>query len=256
MLNFIEILREAQNGQAIGNFAGNFGLSEEQTRQAIAALLPAFAIGFQQAQNRPDHLRDLADAMARGVYAPYFESAARAYSQDARKRGEEALAALFGSPDLARDLAGRSAELAGLSQETLNAMMPYLASTLMGGMAQKGATEKPKSQEANPYEAMFSAMFGVEPEPDPPPPPKSESEQAVEALFGQWDTFLRLGREMQDAQMRMLRAVFDEAARHLDTAAKNAGQGGKPEAQSESGDAPATPAGGEDGSGNDGDKPR
>jgi len=255
MLNVIDILREAQNGQAIGNFAGNFGLSEEQTRQAIAALLPAFAVGFQQAQNRPDHLRGLTDAMARGVYAPFFESAARAYSQDARKRGEEALAALFGSPDLARDLAGRSAELAGLSQETLNTMMPYLASTLMGGMAQKGAGNKPKKQEANPYETMFSAMFGVEPEPEPAPPPKSETEQAVEAMFGQWEQFLRLGREMQDTQMRMLRSMFDEAARHLDTATKHDGQGGMPEGQADSGSDAAAPADGKDGDGTDGDKP-
>ena len=254
MLNVIDILREAQNGQAIGNFAGNFGLSEEQTRQAIAALLPAFAVGFQQAQNRPDHLRGLTDAMARGVYAPFFESAARAYSQDARKRGEEALAALFGSPDLARDLAGRSAELAGLSQETLNTMMPYLASTLMGGMAQKGAGNKPKKQEANPYEAMFSAMFGVEPEPEPPP--QSESEKAVAALFGQWEQVLRLGREMQDTQMRMLRSMFDEAARHLDTATKNAGQGGMAGGQADSDDAPATSKGGEGDSGADGEEPR
>jgi hypothetical protein len=248
MLNFIEILRDAQNGQAIDNFAGNFGLSEEQTRQAIAALLPAFAVGFQQAQSRPDHLRDLTDAMARGVYAPFFESAARAYSRDARKRGEEALAALFGSPDLARDLAGRSAELAGLSRETLNTMMPYLASTLMGGVENKANVRKPKTEEANPYEAMFSAMFGVEPEPEPAPPPKSETEQAVEAMFGQWEQFLRLGREMQDTQMRMLRSMFDEAARHLDTATKHDGKG-------DSGDAPATNKGGEGDVGADGDKP-
>ena len=237
-----------------GNFAGNFGLSEAQTRQAIAALLPAFAVGFQQAQKpaRPSAGSDRCHGAGR--LRPVFRKCCASVFQDARKRGEEALSALFGSPDLARDLAGRSAELAGLSQETLNTMMPYLASTLMGGMAQKGAGKKPKRQEANPYEAMFSAMFGVEPEPEPPP--QSESEQAVAALFGQWEQVLRLGREMQDTQMRMLRSMFDEAARHLDTATKNAGQGVMPEGQADSDDSSVTGKGGEGDTGADGEDPR
>ncbi|TVR10744.1 MAG: DUF937 domain-containing protein [Salinarimonadaceae bacterium] len=238
MLNFIEIMRTAQGGDAIANMAGRFGLSPEQTTKAVAALLPAFAIGFQQAAARPDQLAPFAETMRRGVYEPFFESAAKAFTADAAKRGEEALAALFGSPELARSLAEQGAALAGLSQDTMKQMMPFVASTLMGGMA-KSMTESmasppqapdfmrafaaftpgappstpPKSQTPdNPYEAFFSAMLGVKPE----APPRSDAEKAVEQAFDNWNTMLAIGRNVQDAQMQAMRAFFENAAKNLE----------------------------------------
>lgn len=237
MLNFIEIMRAAQGGDAIANMAGRFGLSPEQTTKAIAALLPAFAIGFQQAASRPDQLTSFAETMRRGVYEPFFESAAKAFTADAAKRGEEAIAALFGSPELAKSFAEQGAALAGLSQDTMKQMMPIVASTLMGGMA-KSMTESmssppqapdflrafaafapgaapspaPTSQSDNPYEAFFSSMLGVKPE----PPPRSESEKAVDQAFDNWNALLAVSRNMQDAQMQAMRAFFESAAKNLD----------------------------------------
>lgn len=235
MLNFIEIMRAAQGGDAIPNMAGRFGLSPEQTTKAVAALLPAFALGFQQAAARPDQLALIAETMRKGVYEPFFESAAQAFTAEAARRGEEALAALFGSPDLARSLAEQGAALAGLSQETMKQMMPFVASTLMGGLAKSldgqdftrafaaffpGAepppSPPPKPPE-NPYEAFFSAMLGVKPE--AAPPPRSDAEKAVDQAFANWNAMLKLGRDVQDAQMQAMRSVFENAAKNLD--AKN-----------------------------------
>lgn len=240
MLNFAEIMRDAQGGAAIESFAAQFGMSQEDTRKALAALAPAFALGLQQQRDQPDHLRGLVEAMARGAYAPFFESAAQAYTQDARRRGEEALGALFGSPDLARSLSDHSAKLAGLSRETMSSMMPYVAATLMGGMGDKMRKQGDFAKNAkpaadNPYEAMFSAMFGVEPE--PAPPPKSEGEKAVEEIFGHWERFMQLGREMQDTQMQMMRKIFEDAARQMANARPEAdpgaeGEGKKPDSES------------------------
>lgn len=230
MLNFAEIMRNAQGGAAIESFAAQFGMSQEDTRKALAALAPAFALGLQQQRDKPDHLRDLAEAMAHGAYAPFFESAAQAYSNDARRRGEEALGALFGSPDLARDLSDHSARLAGLSRETMAQMMPYVASTLMGGMGERmrsGVDSGGARPADNPYEAMFSAMFGFEPE--PAPPPKSEGEKAVAEIFGQWERFMQLGREMQDTQMQMMRSLFEEAARQMANASPQSGADDQPQ---------------------------
>lgn len=229
MLNFAEIMRNAQGGAAIESFAAQFGMSQEDTRKALAALAPAFAIGLQQQREKPDHLRDLTEAMARGAYAPFFESAAEAYSQDARRRGEEALGALFGSPDLARNLSDQSAKLAGLSRETMSQMMPYVAATLMGGMGERMRSQSDARRDRasdNPYETMFSAMFGVEPE--PAPPPRSEGEKAVAEMFGHWERFMQLGREMQDTQMQMMRTVFEDAARQMAHAAPQPGTPDQP----------------------------
>lgn len=236
MLNFAEIMRNAQGGAAIESFAAQFGMSQEDTRKALAALAPAFALGLQQQRDKPDHLRDLAEAMAHGAYAPFFESAAQAYSNDARRRGEEALGALFGSPDLARNLSDHSARLAGLSRETMSQMMPYVAATLMGGMGERmrsGADSGGARPADNPYEAMFSAMFGVEPE--PAPPPKSEGEKAVAEIFGQWERFMQLGREMQDTQMQMMRSLFEEAARQMANASPQSRTDDEPQPPKEEG---------------------
>ena len=236
MLNFAEIMRNAQGGAAIESFAAQFGMSQEDTRKALAALAPAFAVGLQGQRTQPDHLRSLVEAMTRGAYAPFFESAAEAYSQDARRRGEEALGALFGSPDLARNLSDHSAKLAGLSRETMSQMMPYVAATLMGGMGERMRSQSDSRRDdasENPYEAMFSAMFGVEPE--PAPPPKSEGEKAVAEMFGHWERFMQLGREMQDAQMQMMRTLFEDAARQMANAAPETGAQDKPQAPKDEG---------------------
>ncbi len=165
MFNFIDIMRAAQGGQAIENMARQFGLTPDQTRHAVAALLPAFAMGLQQAASRPDHLEQIFEAMRSGRYDAFFENPRSAFSKKARTSGEDLLAKMFGSPELARRIAEQSAAFSGIAAETATKMMPLVASTLMGGMA--------KSAQDQDFATLFAQMMnpGKPPEPAPPSNP-------------------------------------------------------------------------------------
>ena len=77
--------------------------------------------------------------------------------------------------------------------------------------------------------------YALFPPPEPAPPPKSEGEKAVAEMFSHWERFMQLGREMQDAQMQMMRTLFEDAARQMANAAPEAGAQDKPQAPKDEG---------------------
>lgn len=174
MFNFIDIMRAAQGGQAIENMARKFGLTPDQTRHAVAALLPAFAMGLHQAAARPNQLEQLFEKMRSGRFDGFFENSRSAFSKKAQTSGEDVMSKMFGSAELARQIAEQSAAVSGVTAETAAGMMPLVASTLMGGMARSahdqdfatvfGQMMKPLQppeppKPANPWEQMFGAMM-------------------------------------------------------------------------------------------------
>jgi hypothetical protein len=182
MFNFIDIMRAAQGGQAIANMAQQFGLTPDQTRHAVAALLPAFAMGLQQASSRPDHMEQLFEAMRSGRYDAFFESPRSAFSKKARTSGEELLSTMFGSPELARRIAEQSAAFSGITAETATKMMPLVASTLMGGMA--------RSAQDQDFASLFAQMMNPVKQPEPAPPGNP-----WEQMFGTMMTGMQAGKD-------------------------------------------------------------
>ncbi len=179
MLNFIDIMRAAQGGQAIENMARRFGLNPEQTRHAVAALLPAFAMGLQQAAARPADVEKLFEAMRSGRYDAFFDSARSAFSKKAQASGEDIIGRMFGSPELVARIAEQSAAFSGLTAETVSKMMPHVAATLMGGMAKSVGSDSATGIEP------LARMMDVwkPPAPEPPPPPANPWEQMFSAMM-------------------------------------------------------------------------
>lgn len=246
MFNFIDIMRAAQGGQAIENMARQFGLTPDQTRHAVAALLPAFAMGLHQAASRPNQLEELFETMRSGRFDAFFENSRSAFSKKAHASGEHAMSQMFGSPELARQIAEQSAAFSGITEETAARMMPFVASTLIGGMAKAAHDQdfgsvfvqmmKPlqppePAPPANPWEQMFGAMMPTAPEAPrhganpfeemlvsmlraappskPEPPPKSEAERATDEVFANYQRMLQMGRELQDQHLAALKTIFD-----------------------------------------------
>ena len=59
MANLYEILAEAQNGEAITEIGRAYGLTQEQTEAAVAALLPAISMGLKRSTDTPEGLGNL-----------------------------------------------------------------------------------------------------------------------------------------------------------------------------------------------------
>lgn len=221
MTNLFDLMRQAQGGAAFDNFSKAFGLSLDDTRKAVAALVPAFAMGLQRSAATPEAMDGLVRMMATGAFAGAYTDPKAAFSQRSHDTGADALTKMFGSPDYVKRISDQAAALAGVAGEATGKMLPILASTLMDGMAQMGAqmnaagaSAKPAPQPAppsNPWEDMFASMMGAppRPEPEPEPAPPADAQAAAAVAFDAYKKMIDAGREMQDAQVAMMKAMVE-----------------------------------------------
>jgi hypothetical protein len=135
MANLYDILAGSQNGQAIVELGRAFGLSQEQTESAVAALLPAISMGLKRTTATPEGLGDLLGLMGRQstLYAMYDNPRA-AFSAEGIAAGNEALARMFGSPDASRAIADRAQHFSGITSGILKKLLPILAGILISGL--------------------------------------------------------------------------------------------------------------------------
>jgi hypothetical protein len=132
-----DILHNAQGGQAVGNLASRYGLTSEQAEAAAQAMIPAFSVALQRLKDHPAALGGLIAELASGAHgASYAESGA-----EDSAAGANATAQLFGSSDAIRQVVKHVAEASGVAPETIQAMLPAVASILLGGLAQEMASQ-------------------------------------------------------------------------------------------------------------------
>lgn len=134
MLPLFEMLASAQNGNAVDQMARQFGLSPQQVQEAMAALTPAFSQGLKRNAANPYDLGNFLNALSSGQHAKYFEDAAAAFSGQGVEEGNGILGHLFGSKDLSRAVAAQASQATGIARQTLQQMLPALASMIMGGL--------------------------------------------------------------------------------------------------------------------------
>lgn len=189
MVNLFEIARQAQGGSGIDHLSRQFGLDAGQTQRALEALLPAFTVAFQKHVLNPQAFAELMGVIASGRYAPFFDGARKP-----ERVGDGAAAILFGSPEIARQVAAQAASISGLGAQILADMLPTLAAILMGGLSRYASAEgfadflrqwadaikaarppaSPPPKPADPWSAWADAMgamlggSGARPAPAPP----------------------------------------------------------------------------------------
>jgi hypothetical protein len=232
MDNLFDILRTAQNGQAIDNLARQFELSRNQAQAAVEALLPAFSLGLKrQVENArrevpPPNFFGLAGL----PQIDAFQNAALAFTQQATQQGNQVIAALFGSNEMTKALARQAALQSGVGVPVLTAMLPALASILVSGLvhatlphAQSGFGH---AMSPNPAGDMLLGMMRAFHPPAAPPPPESDLLTALWAPFlegpaakprqpdaaGPGDLFnsmLEAGSHLHEAQSEAMQSLFE-----------------------------------------------
>ncbi len=126
-----DILQNAQDGRAVDNLAARFGLTSEQAEAATQAMIPAFSAALERLKTHPEALGGLIAEVAGGAHgASYVEPAAADGAA-----GAGAATRVFGSPEAIREVAQPVAKAAGVAPETIEAMLPAVASILLGGLA-------------------------------------------------------------------------------------------------------------------------
>jgi len=148
MLPLFDMLANAQNGEAMEQLSRQFGLSQQQTQEAVAALMPAFSQGLKRNTADPYGIGSFMSAMASGNHAKYFEDAQKAFAPQGVAEGNGILGHLFGSKDLSRAVAEQAAQASGVSQQVLQQMLPVIASMIMGGLFKQSTNQMPGASQA------------------------------------------------------------------------------------------------------------
>ncbi|MER8765511.1 DUF937 domain-containing protein [Mesorhizobium sp. M0968] len=194
MPSLFDILAQAQNGNGMQALAQQFGLSQQQTQAAVAALLPAFSQGLKRNTSDPYGLGSFMTAMASGQHAKYFEDASRAFSPQGLDEGNGILGHLFGSKDLSRAVANQAAQASGVSQQVLQQMLPAIASMMMGGLFKQTTNQLGGQMHAagggNPLGELIEQMMrqagggGQAPAPQPAGPTDNPLGKVLQDMFG------------------------------------------------------------------------
>src|SRR4051812_38603869 len=106
-MNLFDIMREAGGGNAFAALAPHYGLSEEQVAKAVEAFLPAFSAGLKRSTADPFGWSEFMRRLATGDYLRAYQSPGFAWWHGGNE-GEDALAFLFGSPEMTRTVAERA----------------------------------------------------------------------------------------------------------------------------------------------------
>ncbi len=194
MLPLFDMLANAQNGNAMAQMARQFGLSQQQAQEAMAALMPAFSQGLKRNAANPYDLGSFLSALASGQHAKYFEDAAAAFTPQGMQEGNGILGHLFGSKELSRAVAAQAAQATGIAQQTLQQMLPALASMIMGGLFKQTTGQMNAAGfggEGNPLQQIIEQMmkqgggFGMpQPAPQQPSPFDNPFGKILEGMFG------------------------------------------------------------------------
>ncbi|WP_375454789.1 DUF937 domain-containing protein [uncultured Methylobacterium sp.] len=205
MFNPLDML-QAQNGAGMQTVAQQFGLTPEQTRRALEALMPAFALGMQRGPaGDPTGLSQLF-GMAGGRTAP--------------NPAETMLGQMFGSPALTQAILQQASSASGVGSQVLRQMLPAMAGAvvasivhmLLNQQAPEPARAAPPPASTPPPTApvwaeMMRAFLPAEAAAQPvKPQPQAAGPDATGGMFRH---MLKAGAEVQEQNVKAMQGLFE-----------------------------------------------
>ncbi|HEV2542577.1 MAG TPA: DUF937 domain-containing protein [Methylobacterium sp.] len=220
MYTMFDIL-QSQGDASVQAFGQQFGLTPEQTRRAMEALLPALTMGIQRnAGTDPMGFGRLFGLAQPGMAQP--------------QAGADMLAGLFGSPMIAQAVIQQASTASGVGAQALRQMLPIMAGMIVAGIvhlllnppAPTRAAEPPPS----PYpvgtlwtdwlNGLTAATAQVAPSAKPSAPRpemrssgrKAEAAPLPDATKASMDVIqqmLQTGAEVQEQNVKAMKEAFD-----------------------------------------------
>ncbi len=122
------------HGNSFSDVGSRLGLSADQSEQAMAALMPAFAQSLKRNAADPTGMGRFVAALASGRHQQYGDDPSAAFTRQGTLDGNGILGHLFGSKDVSRAVAAHAAQSTGISSSILKQLLPVIASMVMGGL--------------------------------------------------------------------------------------------------------------------------
>lgn len=154
-MNMMDMIMAAAGGQAPQQVGQQFGLDQNQSQSAIAALLPAISSALKQNTSSPQGLAGLLGALQNGSHEQYLDNPAQLGAPAAVNEGNAILGHLFGTKEVSRAVAGKAAEQSGVSSDVLKKMLPMVAMMAMGSL---GKQTKGQAASGGGMQAMLGQM--------------------------------------------------------------------------------------------------
>jgi hypothetical protein len=136
-MELIDIVRQAQGGNALANMARAFNLNPQQAEAALQAVMPELARGIERNTLSRGGVADLVEALGSGRHAGNLQNPAMFGNPDVQAEGNAILGHILGTKDSSRAVAQRASLSSGLGEGLLKMLLPYIAQMLMGALANK-----------------------------------------------------------------------------------------------------------------------
>ncbi|CAA2141274.1 DUF937 domain-containing protein [Methylobacterium bullatum] len=124
MFNLFDLM-QAQGGMGANGFGQQFGLSPDQTRRAMEALMPALTLGLQR--------NAAADPTGFTQMFSFMDPSASATTQ-AKPQMDAMMRQLFGSQHLGQAVLQQAAAASGVATPALRQMLPLMAGMVVAGI--------------------------------------------------------------------------------------------------------------------------
>jgi hypothetical protein len=225
-MNLFQILQAAGGGEAFKAFGRQYGMSEDQVRSGIEALLPAFSAGVKQTTADPLGLMALLRQMAAGDFTRAYADPSILFGAR-RSEADNALRTLLGSAPVVEAVLKQASVFSGIAEEKLRELMAPLAALTLGGLAQHATA-------ANPALDAMLKQFGsaASPSPNAPKGPldRLEEEQARrEAEASRTADMQRLQEQFMETGFAAFQAGASAWQRAMSDMMKGAAGGGASE---------------------------
>ncbi len=136
-MNVTDFLTGSENASAIAQIARQFGISEEQAKQAVGSLTPSVTRGLQRRAEEEIGVGDIMDALGKGDHGRYLDEPAKLEEKVTKKDGNAILGNIFGSKEVSRNVATHAAKETGLGSSLMKKMLPIVASMVMASLGKK-----------------------------------------------------------------------------------------------------------------------
>lgn len=234
MFNLFDILQT--QGGGMQSFGQQFGLSPDQSRRAMEALLPALTIGLQ---------RNAASDPA--GFGRLFGLAGADTSSGSRSQPDLLLSQLFGSPALSQAVLQQAAASSGIGTQALKQMLPMMAGMVVAGIVHTLLNQPPPAAPAREPDPPLSPAFAAAdfwndwmssmlastsgtteaarppqkaPPPSPPPAPAVEKalpkpeaatsgEATDDAQLEVFQQMFQTGVQVQEQNVKAMQDIFD-----------------------------------------------
>lgn len=136
-MDLLSMLLNQDDGGAVRQLAGNFGLNEDQAVSAVSNLLPALGQGLARNAATSGGLEALLGALTAGGHQRYLEDPSTLGQEETVQDGNGILGHILGSKEVSRRVAQQAAEKTGVGVDVLKKMLPLVAAMTMGTLSRQ-----------------------------------------------------------------------------------------------------------------------